>query len=67
MKYGIYWNRGQCWCLIGFANTYDEAINVYRKGCADGHDPFIVKFWLEAAEEVDETPPGVGIQSTNIF
>ena len=42
MKYGVYWHRGQEWCLIGFANTYDEAIAVYRKGCADGHFPFIV-------------------------
>ena len=44
MKYGVYWNRGQSWCLIGFANTYEDALNIYRKGCADGHDPFIVKF-----------------------
>ena len=44
MKYGIYWKRDQCWCLIGFANTYDDAVNIYRKGLADGHDPFIVKF-----------------------
>ena len=42
MKYGVYWHRGQEWCLIGFANTYDEAVNIYRKGCADGHYPFIV-------------------------
>ena len=44
MRYGIYWYRGQDWCLIGFANTYDDAVNIYRKGCADGHYPFIVKF-----------------------
>lgn len=44
MKYGIYWYRGQELCLIGFANTYDEAIAVYRKGCAQGHFPFIVSF-----------------------
>ena len=42
MKYGVYWRRVQEWCLIGFANTYDEAVNIYRKGCADGHYPFIV-------------------------
>ena len=44
MKYGVYFHRGQDWILIGFANTYDDAVNICRKGCADGHDPFIVKF-----------------------
>ena len=44
MKYAIYWHRRQDLCLIGFANTYEDAINIYRKGCADGHYPFIVKF-----------------------
>ena len=44
MQYGIYWHRGQDWCLIGFASTYDDAVNIYRKGCADGYNPFIVKF-----------------------
>lgn len=43
MKYGVYYNRGQEWCLIGFSNTYDEAVKIYRKGCADGHYPFIVR------------------------
>ena len=44
MKYGIYWHRGQDWVLINFANTYEDAVNIYRKSCADGHDSFIVKF-----------------------
>ena len=43
MKYGVYCNRGQEWCLICFSNTYDEAVNIYRKCCADGHYPFIVR------------------------
>ena len=43
MKYGIYWHGIQGWCLIGFANTYDDAVSIYRKGCADGHHPFIVR------------------------